>query len=66
MTHQLEHQKSSLISYLLSKVDAEDWHAVQDAASDIREIEAKLEILDKIKDLGVDKLELEQLLEDKK
>jgi hypothetical protein len=38
-------QKASLLAYLTSKIKACDWHAVQDAASDIREIEAKLEVL---------------------
>ena len=42
----LKAQKESLISYMKSKIDAEDWHAIQDAASDIREIEAKLEVYD--------------------
>jgi hypothetical protein len=38
-------RKEVLIVYLRTAIDAEDWHAVQDSASDIREIEAKLEIL---------------------
>jgi hypothetical protein len=38
-------QRAGLIAYLLVKVEAGDWHAVQDAASDIREINAKLEVL---------------------
>lgn len=38
-------QKKMLISYLLKKIDAGDWHAVQDAASDIREIVAILSVL---------------------
>lgn len=42
---ELIEQKAQLVAYLLSKVKAEDWHAVQDAASDIREINAKLEVL---------------------
>ncbi len=37
--------KAELVAYLLMKVRAADWHAVQDAASDIREIDAKLEVL---------------------
>lgn len=44
MISELQEQKKQLISYLLSKVKVEDWHAVQDAASDIREIEARLEV----------------------
>lgn len=35
-------QRTTLITYLRMKLDAEDWHGVQDAASDIREIEAKI------------------------
>ena len=42
---ELKKQKQYLIDYLLSKVSSEDWHAVQDAASDIREINAKIMIL---------------------
>jgi len=38
-------QKKMLINYLLKKVQAGDWHAIQDSASDIRELDAKLEIL---------------------
>lgn len=38
-------QRQQLIAYLLSKVKANDFNAVQDAASDIREIDAKLELL---------------------
>lgn len=38
-------QREALVAYLLSKIRACDWHAVQDAASDIREINAKLELL---------------------
>ena len=42
---ELEDQKKGLIAYIYSKVKAEDWHAVADAAMDLREIEAKLEVL---------------------
>lgn len=42
---ELIEQRTALIAYLLSKVKAADWHAVQDAASDIREINAKLDVL---------------------
>ena len=40
-------QKAQLVAYLLSKVKAGDWHAVQDAASDIREIDARVDELTK-------------------
>ena len=35
---ELSEQKAALVAYLRSKLNAEDWHAVQDAASDIREL----------------------------
>lgn len=38
-------EKKALLSYLNSKVLAEDWHAVADAAMDLREIEAQVKIL---------------------
>lgn len=40
----LKHQKSDLVLYMRSKIEAEDWHAVADAAMDIRELEAKIEV----------------------
>lgn len=50
MIDELQKQKESLIIYLNSKIIAQDWHAVQDAASDIREIEAQIKILRKLKE----------------
>ncbi len=47
MREQLQAQRVTLIDYLLSKVKSDDFHAVQDAASDIREIDAKLSVLPK-------------------
>jgi len=41
----LEIQRKVLIQYLESKLEAEDFHGVQDAASDIREIDAMLIVL---------------------
>lgn len=41
----LDEQKTALVAYLLAKVKAGDWHAVQDAGSDIREIVAQLDVL---------------------
>lgn len=43
---ELQAQKLALVAYLKSKLAAEDWHALQDAASDIREIVAALKVLD--------------------
>lgn len=34
----------SLTAYLLTKVELKDWHAVADAAMDIRELVAKIEV----------------------
>ena len=42
---ELIEQRRVLVEYLLARVRAGDFHAVQDAASDIREINAKLEVL---------------------
>jgi hypothetical protein len=42
---QLESRKSVLIKYIEVKLAEEDWHGVSDACNDIREIEAKLEVL---------------------
>jgi hypothetical protein len=42
---QLIQRRAGLISYLKLKVEEEDWHGCQDAASDIREIEAKMEMI---------------------
>lgn len=42
---ELERKKLGLIAYCQLKLDDGDWHAVQDAASDIRELAAKLELL---------------------
>ncbi len=42
---ELKEQKAQLIAYLLSKVKSGDWHACADAAMDLREIDAKLELL---------------------
>jgi hypothetical protein len=37
-------EKHILVEYLKSKLSVGDWHGVQDAASDIREIDAKLSV----------------------
>lgn len=34
-------RRETLIAYLLSSVEAEDWHAVRDAAVDIEVLDAK-------------------------
>ena len=46
MTRQeLTEQKATLIAYLQNRLKAQDWHGVADAAMDLRETEAKLEVL---------------------
>jgi len=46
MTRQeLLEQKAALIATIPGKMKSNDWHWVQDAASDIREIDAKIEML---------------------
>jgi hypothetical protein len=47
-TQKLETQKVGMIAYLRLKVDEEDWHGVADAAMDLREIEAKLELTNEL------------------
>jgi hypothetical protein len=42
VTDPLRIQRQALITYLKVKTEAEDWHAVADAAMDIREIDARL------------------------
>jgi hypothetical protein len=41
---QLVDEKHALITYLLAKVKSTDWHAVADAAMDLREIEAEIKV----------------------
>ncbi len=38
----LEKDRGILKEYLLSKFNSEDWHGVQDAASDLRDIDSAL------------------------
>ena len=45
LVNRLIDEKQELIAYIAVKVKAHDFHAVSDAANDIREIDAKLEIL---------------------
>lgn len=44
----LELQKELLIHYILSKIKSEDWHAVADAAMDIREIVREQQVLNSL------------------
>jgi len=41
----LKGERKAIINYLYAKQQCEDWHAVADAAMDLREIDAKLSIL---------------------
>ena len=38
----LQAMHETMLAYLKAKVEDADWHGVQDAASDLREIEAEL------------------------
>jgi hypothetical protein len=42
----MKEQKQTLRAYCQSKMDADDWHAVSDAANDIREIDAVIRVLE--------------------
>lgn len=42
----LEDQREILITYLNMKVSQNDWHAVSDAANDLREVELKLRMIE--------------------
>ena len=41
----LHGRREVLIEYLTMKTDEQDWHAVADAAMDLRELDARLEAL---------------------
>lgn len=42
----LREQRASLVAYLRMKTTCEDWHGVADAAMDLREVDAKLAVLE--------------------
>lgn len=46
---ELRKQREEMIIYLNMKVRAQDWHGVADAAMDLREIDAKLSMLEERK-----------------
>lgn len=45
---QLEAHVRTMVDYLRMKLEQRDWHGVADAAMDIRELEAKLDLLRKL------------------
>ena len=45
----LNNSIKEMTDYLLFKVKNKDWHAVADAAMDIREFEAKLQVIKSLK-----------------
>jgi len=47
----LEEQIQELISYMKLKIKQRDWHGCADAANDIRELEAKKDLLNTLDDL---------------
>jgi hypothetical protein len=46
----LKQQIKALVAYMRIKIDQADWHAVADAAMDIRELEAKIKVYEEYKD----------------
>ncbi len=46
--HRLESERASLLPYLTAKFNNKDFHGVQDAASDLRDIDCQLEVLDAV------------------
>jgi hypothetical protein len=40
---ELENWRPLLVKYCQQKLDAEDWHGVQDAASDLRDLDNELD-----------------------
>ena len=46
-TESIQEDIKILTAYAFKKLASKDWHAVADAAMDIRELEAKLEILER-------------------
>lgn len=45
----LNAHKLIMVTYLKLKLEESDWHGIADAAMDIREIDAKLEIINELK-----------------
>lgn len=50
--HRLISRRDLLKQYLVECVRIEDWHGVQDAASDLREVDAELSAVREIGGLG--------------
>ena len=50
----LEKEEEILTIYLLNKVKTKDFHAVADAAMDLREVITSLNLLNRIKNEGVE------------
>lgn len=46
----LHRRRVIIIADLLSKAEAEDWHGTADAAMDLREVDAMLDILNALKE----------------
>ena len=40
----LRASREVMISYMIDKMQGQDWHGVMDAAADLREIDAKIEV----------------------
>lgn len=48
----LADKRAGMIAYLKMKVEAEDWHAVQDAGSDLREIDTEIRVRGEVSQPG--------------
>lgn len=44
----LANRRATMISYLKLKLHEEDWHGVQDAASDLRDIDTEIATLERV------------------
>lgn len=44
----LESKKTTLLRYATSMLDSGDYHAVQDSMSDLRDVDAKIEVLKQV------------------
>lgn len=44
-------KRKTMVAYLELKVEEQDWHGVQDAASDLRDIDTEMSIWDTISKL---------------
>lgn len=51
----LKARRATMKTYLAMKFDEEDWHGVQDAASDLRDIDAEIAAYDRVRSFPADR-----------